>query len=103
MLRPRLLTAADTQKIQNAADVDRELIRRVDALVSPQSEQDRVDQVLDAWRTRADLEAQYADAVAALQDPATLAGFSAKQAQIDATTDPVAVRLGLTDCTRGTP
>jgi hypothetical protein len=28
---------------------------------------------------------------------------NAEQAQIDAATDPVAVRLGLTQCTRGTP
>ncbi|HYV59391.1 MAG TPA: hypothetical protein VFA62_04900 [Acidimicrobiia bacterium] len=102
-LPPSPSGSADAQKIQNAATVDRDLIRRVDALVPPQSEQDPVDQVLDAWRKRADLEAQYADAVAAMRDPATLASFSAKQAQIDATTDPVAVQLGLTDCTRGTP
>lgn len=41
--------------------------------------------------------------LAAMQDPATLASFSAKQAQIDATTDPVAIQLGRTECTRGTP
>ena len=102
-LPPSPSGAVDAQKIQSAATVDRELIRHVDALVPPQSEQDQVDQVLDAWRTRADLETRYADAVAAMQDPATLASFSAKQAQIDATTDPVAVQLGLTACTRGTP
>jgi hypothetical protein len=38
-----------------------------------------------------------------MTDPATLAAFAASQAQIDATTDPVAVQLGLTACTRGTP
>jgi hypothetical protein len=32
-----------------------------------------------------------------------LATFTAKQAQIDAATDPVAIQLGLTGCTRGTP
>ena len=102
-LPPSPSGTADAQKIHGAATVDRELIRRVDALVPPESEQTDVDQVLEAWRKRADLEDQYADAVAASQDPASLATFSAKQAQIDATTDPVAVRLGLTDCTRGTP
>jgi hypothetical protein len=102
-LPPSPSGAADAQKIHSAATVDRELIRQVDALVPPESEQDSVDQVLDAWRKRADLEDDYADAVAAMQDPATLASFSARQAQIDATTDPVAVQLGLTDCTRGTP
>jgi len=102
-LPPSPSGSADAQKIHDAATVDRDLIRRVDALVPPQSEQDQVDEVLDAWRKRADLEDQYADAVAAMQDPATLASLSAKQAQIDATTDPVALQLGLTDCTRGTP
>jgi hypothetical protein len=102
-LPPTPSGAVDAQKIHSAATVDRELIRRVDKLVPPEAEQDQVDQVLDAWRKRADLEDQYADAVAAMQDPATLASFSAEQAKIDATTDPVAVQLGLTDCTRGTP
>jgi hypothetical protein len=102
-LPPSPSGAADAQKIRSAATIDRELIRRVDALVPPESEQDQVDQVLEAWRKRADLEDQYADAVGAMQDPATLASFSARQAQIDATTDPVAVELGLTQCTRGTP
>jgi hypothetical protein len=59
--------------------------------------------VLDAWRKRADLADQYADAVGTMQDPATLASFTAGQARIDAATDPVAVQLGLTECTRGTP
>jgi hypothetical protein len=95
--------AADAQKLQSVASIDRELIRRVDALVPPQAEQDQVDQVLDAWRKRADLADQYADAVGAMQDPATLASFTAGQARIDASTDPVAVQLGLTACTRGTP
>jgi hypothetical protein len=94
---------ADAQKLQSVATTDRELIRRVDALVPPQSEQDQVDQVLDAWRKRADLADQYAEGVGAMQDPATLATFTAKQAQIDAATDPVAIQLGLTGCTRGTP
>ena len=95
--------AADAQKLQSVATTDRELIRRVDALVPPEAEQDQVDSVLDAWRKRADLEDQYAQAVGRMTDPATLAAFAASQAQIDATTDPVAVQLGLTACTRGTP
>ena len=95
--------AADAQKLESVATTDRELIRRVDALVPPESEQDQVDQVLEAWRKRADLEDQYAQAVGRMTDPATLAAFASSQAQIDATTDPVAVQLGLTACTRGSP
>jgi hypothetical protein len=95
--------AADAQKLQSVATTDRELIRRVDALVPPESEQDQVDQVLEAWRKRADLEDQYAQAVGRMTDPATLGALAPTPAQKDATTDPVAVQLGLTACTRGTP
>ena len=102
-LPPSPSGASDAQKLQSVASTDRELIRRVDALVPPESEQDQVDQALEAWRKRADLEDQYAQAVGRMTDPATLAAFTASQAQIDSTTDPVAVRLGLTACTRGTP
>ena len=41
-------SAADAQKLQSVSSIDRELIRRVDALVPPDAEQDRVDKVLDA-------------------------------------------------------
>jgi hypothetical protein len=102
-LPPSPSGAADAQKLQSVASIDRELIRRVDALVPPQAEQDQVDTVLDAWRRRAGVEDRYADAVGAMQDPATLASVTANLAQIDASTDPVAVQLGLTACTRGTP
>src|SRR2546430_16883111 len=48
--------AADAQKLQSVSSIDRELIRRVDALVPPDAEQDRVDKVLDAWRQSATAE-----------------------------------------------
>jgi hypothetical protein len=59
--------------------------------------------VLDAWRKRATAEDQYAGAVGAMEDPATLASVTANLARVDAATDPVAVQLGMTECTRGTP
>jgi hypothetical protein len=102
-LPPSPSGAADAEKLQSVSSIDRELIRRVDALVPPEPEQDRVDKVLDAWRTRATAEDQYAGAVGAMKDSVTLAGVTANLAQIDAATDPVAVQLGLTECTRGTP
>jgi hypothetical protein len=102
-LPPSPSGAAEAQTLQSVASTDRELIRRVDALVPPEAEQDQVDTVLDAWRRRAGVEDQYADAVGARQDPATLASVTANLAQIDASTDPVAVQLGLNACTRGTP
>lgn len=100
---PRPSGSADAQKLTNVASTDRELIRRVDALVPPEAEQDQVDRVLDGWRQRAGVEDQYASAVEAMQDTTTLATFTANIAQIDAATDPAAVQLGLTACTRGTP
>jgi hypothetical protein len=99
-LPPSPSGAADAQKLQSVASTDRELIRRVDALVPPEAEQDQVDKVLDGWRRRAGVEDQYADAVGAMQDPVTLASFTANLAQIDAATDPVATQLGMTECTR---
>jgi hypothetical protein len=99
-LPPNPSGAADAQKLRSAASTDRELVRRVDALVPPEAEQDQVDKVLDGWRRRAGIEDQYADAVQAMQDPAALATITANLAQIDAAADPVAVRLGLTGCTR---
>jgi hypothetical protein len=92
----------DGQDLQNAARTDRELLRSVDALVPPESEQDGVDRLLDAWRQRADAEDLYAIAVGSMQDPQTLAGFTANIAQIDATAAPIANQLGLTECVRGT-
>jgi SOS-response transcriptional repressor LexA len=98
-LPPNPSGAADAQKLQSVASTDRELVRRVDALVPPEADQDQVDTVLDSWRKRAGVEDQYADAVGSMQDPATLASFTANLAQIDAGTDPVANQLGLTACT----
>jgi hypothetical protein len=77
---------------------DRRLIRRVDALVPPEAEQDRVDRILDGWRERANLEERYA-----MQAPPSLATFTAEAAQIEATVAPVATELGLTECARGSP
>jgi hypothetical protein len=98
-LPPSPSGAADAQKLKSVASTDRELVRRVDALVPPEAEQEQVDKVLDGWRQRAGVEDQYADAVGAMQDPATLASFTSNLAQIDAAADPVAVQLGLTACT----
>jgi hypothetical protein len=98
-LPPNPSGAADAQRLKSAASTDRELIRRVDALVPPEAEQDQVDSVLDGWRKRAGVEDEYADAVGAMQDPTTLASFTANLAQIDAAADAVAVQLGLTACT----
>ena len=102
-LSPTPSGAADAQKLQRIVTIDRELVRRVDALVPPQSEQDVVDRVLDAWRQRANVEHQYADAVAAMQDPETLAIFTASLAEVDVTANLSATELGMTQCTRSAP
>jgi hypothetical protein len=91
----------DAENLQRAAGIDRDLIRKVDALVPPESEQDTVDQLLDAWRQRADAEDQYALAVGSMQDAQTLTGFTSSIDQIDAMAAPIANELGMTDCARG--
>jgi hypothetical protein len=100
-LPPMPSGTADAENLQRAAGIDHDLIRKVDALVPPDSEQDTVDRLLDAWRQRADAEDQYALAVGAMQDPQTLAGFTASIDQIDATAAPIANELGMTECARG--
>jgi hypothetical protein len=100
-LSPTPSGAADAQKLQRIVTIDRELVRRVDDLVPPQAEEDRVDRVLDAWRQRANVEHQYADAVAAMQDPQTLAIFTSSLAQVEVTANLSATQLGMTQCTRG--
>jgi hypothetical protein len=102
-LSPTPSGAADAQKLQRIVTIDRELVRRVDALVPPQDEQGVVDRVLDAWRQRANVEHQYADAVAAMQDPETLAIFTESLAEVDVTANLSATELGMTQCTRGAP
>jgi len=109
VLRARLLfgltalatIAADAQKLQRIVTIDHELVRRVDDLVPSQGEEDRVDRVLDAWRQRANVEHQYADAVAAMQEAQTLAIFTSSLAQVEVTANLSAIQLGMTQCTRG--
>jgi hypothetical protein len=100
-LQPTPSGSTDSQNLQRAAGIDRRLLRDVDALVPPQAEQDSVDRLLDAWRQRADVEDEYAVAVELMQDPQTLAGFTANLAQIDATAAPIANQLGMSQCARG--
>jgi hypothetical protein len=100
-LPPMPSGTADAENLQRAAGIDRDLIREVDAVVPPESEQDTVDRLLDAWRQRADAEDQYAIAVGSMQDPQTLATFTSSIDQIDATAAPIANELGMTECARG--
>jgi hypothetical protein len=100
-LPPTPSGAADAQKLQRVVTIDRELVRRVDDLVPPQGEEDRVDRVLDAWRRRANVEHQYADTVAAMQESQTLAIFTSSLAQVEVTANLSATQLGMTQCTRG--
>jgi antitoxin component HigA of HigAB toxin-antitoxin module len=95
-LPPQPSDRGDAGTFQLLASVDRGLIRRVDALVPPEAEQDRVDQILDGWRQRAQLEEKYASAL-----PESLEVFTTSVAQIDATVASIANELGLTKCARG--
>jgi hypothetical protein len=85
---------SDAQTFRQLAGQDRELIRRVDALVPPEAEQDSVDRILDGWRQRAQLEED-----AAMQTPQSLDAFNAEVAQIETTVAPIATELGMTQCT----
>lgn len=91
---------ANAQTVDDLARGDRELIRRVDALVPPDAEQDRVDRVLDGWRQRAELEEQYANALRSTPAPQSLDAFTAQVDEINATVAPTANRLQMTECTR---
>jgi hypothetical protein len=100
-LPPTPSGSADSEKLERIVTIDRELVRRVDDLVPPTGEEDRVDRVLDTWRRRANVEHQYADAVAAMQDPQTLAIFTESLAEVATTANLSATQLGMTQCTRG--
>jgi hypothetical protein len=83
--------------------VDRKLIRDVDDLVPPPAEQDDVDQLLDRWRDRVDLEEQVRDAVAAA-DRARQSQLQAEVQAVDRQADRIAgSQLLLNECTRSEP
>ncbi len=92
-------TAQDADKV---IAIDRELIRKIDALVPPDSEQDQVDQLLDLLHQRIAVEEQLRASIAngtPSSDPATVK-LGEQIAQIDQKSAKIAKPLGLTSCIR---
>ncbi len=92
-------TAQDADKV---IAIDRELIRKIDALVPPDSEQDQVDQLLDLLHQRIAVEEQLRASIAngtPSSDPATVK-LGDQIAQIDQKSAKIAKPLGLTSCIR---
>ncbi|MBA2326694.1 MAG: hypothetical protein H0V95_08645 [Actinobacteria bacterium] len=81
-------------------DIDQNLLEDVDDLVPPEAEQDTVDQLLDAWRERIDLEEQAREAIAN-DDSGELTAIDAQVTEIDGRANPIAGGLLLNECTRG--
>jgi hypothetical protein len=92
---------AHARTFERMASADRELVRRVDALVPPDAQQDRVDHLLDEWRKRAELEEQYAKDVRSMRARQTDDTFTMELLEIDATAASIAGELELTQCIRG--
>lgn len=92
-------TAQDADKL---IAIDRELIRKIDALVPPDSEQDQVDQLLDLLHQRIAVEEQLRASIAngtPSSDPATVK-LGDQIATIDQKSARIATPLGLTSCIR---
>jgi hypothetical protein len=92
-------TAQDADKV---IAIDRELIRKIDDLVPPDSEQDQVDQLLEQLHQRIAVEDQLRASIAKSTpptDPATLK-LRDQIAKIDQQSAKIATPLGLTSCVR---
>lgn len=81
-------------------DIDEKLLEQVDDLVPPEPDQDTVDQLLDAWRERIDLEEQAREAIAN-DDSGELTAIDAQVTEVDGRANPIAGGLLLNECTRG--
>jgi hypothetical protein len=88
------------EQLAEIIDIDEKLLEEVDDLVPPDAEQDTVDQLLDAWRERIDLEQQLREATAN-DDAGEVAALQSQIQQVDARANPIAGGLLLNECTRG--
>ena len=86
--------------LANIIDIDEDLLENVDDLVPPEADQDTVDQLLDRWRDRIELEEQLREATAN-DDAGEVAALEDQIMQIDAEANPIAGGLLLNECTRG--
>jgi len=81
--------------------VDARLIADVDQLVPPESEQDTIDQLLDRWHERTELEDQRQGArqgTEANDDGAQVSGLDSQIDQVDERANQIAREAGLDEC-----
>lgn len=88
------------EQLAEIVDTDEKLLEEVDDLVPPEAEQDTVDQLLDAWRERIDLEEQLREATAN-DDAGEVSALQSQVQEVDARANPIAGGLLLNECTRG--
>ena len=88
------------EQLAGIIDIDEKLLEEVDDLVPPESDQDTVDQLLDQWRQRIDLENQLREATAN-DDTGEIAALQAQVEEVDGRANPIAGGLLLNECTRG--
>jgi hypothetical protein len=88
------------EQLAEIIDVDQKLLGEVDDLVPPESDQDTVDQLLDQWRQRIDLEEQLREATAN-DDAGEVSALQAQVQEVDGRANPIAGGLLLNECTRG--
>jgi hypothetical protein len=88
------------EQLAEIIDIDEKLLEDVDDLVPPDAAQDTVDQLLDAWRERIDLEEQLREATAN-DDAGEISALQSQVQQVDARANPIAGGLLLNECTRG--
>jgi hypothetical protein len=86
--------------LANIIDVDEDLLEEIDDLVPPEMDQDTVDQLLDRWRDRIELEQQLREATAN-DDDGEVAALEGQITEVDAEANPIAGSLLLNECTRG--
>jgi hypothetical protein len=88
------------EQLAEIIDIDEKLLDEVDDLVPPESDQDTVDQLLDQWRERVDLEEQLREATAN-DDIGEVSALQAQVQEVDGRANPIAGGLLLNECTRG--
>jgi len=88
------------EQLAGIIDIDQKLLEEVDDLVPPQKDQDTVDQLLDEWRDRLDLEDQLREATAN-EDAGEVSALQSQVEEVDGRANPIAGGLLLNECTRG--
>jgi hypothetical protein len=88
------------EQLSQIIDIDEKLLEDVDDLVPPEADQDTVDQLLDQWRERINLENQLREATAN-DDAGEVSALQTQVQEVDGRANPIAGALLLNECTRG--